>query len=125
MHPGRCAQVVLDGKVIGHVGELHPKWRQAYELAPAPVMFELELDAVLQRPVPEFKPVAKHQPVQRDIAVVVAEERDPCCADGRHLGRAHSGLAARCPAVRCLPPQAGQGRGGCRRCNRPKAWPFA
>jgi len=73
MHPGRCAQVVLDGKVIGHVGELHPKWRQSYELATAPMVFELALDAVLARPVPEFKPVAKFQAVQRDIAVVVAD----------------------------------------------------
>ena len=73
MHPGRCAQVVLDGKVIGHVGELHPKWRQSYELAVAPMVFELALDAVLARPVPEFKPVAKFQAVQRDIAVVVGD----------------------------------------------------
>ena len=32
------------------------------------------LDAVLQRRVPVFQPVAKFQPVQRDIAVVVADE---------------------------------------------------
>ena len=73
MHPGRCAQVVLGGKVIGHVGELHPKWRQGYELATAPIVFELALDAVLARSVPIFKPVAKFQSVQRDIAVVVAD----------------------------------------------------
>jgi phenylalanyl-tRNA synthetase beta chain len=74
MHPGRCAQVVLGGKVIGHVGELHPRWRQSYELAQAPVVFELELEPVLQRPVPAFKPVARFQAVQRDIAVVVADQ---------------------------------------------------
>jgi len=74
MHPGRCASVMLDGKIIGHVGELHPRWRQAYEITGTPVMFELELDAVLQRPVPVFKPVAKHQAVERDIAVLVAEQ---------------------------------------------------
>lgn len=73
MHPGRCAQVVLGGEVIGHVGELHPKWRQAYELATAPIVFELALDAVLARHVPVFKPVAKFQSVQRDVAVVVAD----------------------------------------------------
>jgi phenylalanyl-tRNA synthetase beta chain len=28
MHPGRCARVLLDGQEIGHVGELHPRWRQ-------------------------------------------------------------------------------------------------
>ena len=74
MHPGRCAQVILSGKVIGHVGELHPKWRQSYELAQAPILFELELDAVLAREVPKYVPVAKFQAVQRDIAVVVGDE---------------------------------------------------
>ncbi len=73
MHPGRSARVLLDGKAIGFVGELHPKWRQEWDLAQAPVMFELELDAVLARQVPVFKPVAKHQAVERDIAVVVKE----------------------------------------------------
>ena len=73
MHPGRCAQVSLNGKVIGHVGELHPKWRQSYELSSAPMVFELALEAVLDRPVPEFKSVAKFQAVQRDIAVVVGD----------------------------------------------------
>ena len=73
MHPGRCARVVLNGVAVGFVGELHPKWRQAYDLPTAPMLFELELDAVLARGVPEFTPVAKHQAVKRDIAVLVAE----------------------------------------------------
>ena len=73
MHPGRCARVLLDGKAIGFVGELHPQWRQSWDLALAPVMFELELDAVLMRSVPTFQSVSKQQSVERDIAVVVKE----------------------------------------------------
>ncbi len=73
MHPGRCAHVMVHGKVIGFVGELHPKWRQSYDLAQAPVLFELDLNAVLERPVPGFQPVSKLQPVERDIAVIVPE----------------------------------------------------
>jgi phenylalanyl-tRNA synthetase beta chain len=73
MHPGRCASVSVQGQVIGFVGELHPKWRQGYELAQAPILFELELDAVLQRRVPQFASVSKHQPVERDLAVIVSE----------------------------------------------------
>ena len=73
MHPGRCARVFLGGQAVGFVGELHPKWRQGYELPQAPVLFELELDAVLQREVPAFRGVAKFQAVERDIAVIVAE----------------------------------------------------
>ena len=59
---------------MGYIGELHPKWRQAYDLPTAPIMFELELDAVLQRSVPVFKSVAKRQAVERDIAVLVDEK---------------------------------------------------
>jgi len=73
MHPGRCAQVLIDGKAVGYVGELHPKWRQRYELPHAPMLFELALEPVLARALPAFVPVARFQPVQRDIAVVVAD----------------------------------------------------
>ncbi|MDH5204584.1 MAG: phenylalanine--tRNA ligase subunit beta, partial [Hylemonella sp.] len=73
MHPGRCARVLLDGQAIGFVGELHPRWRQAYGLAQAPVMFELALEAVMMRQVPAFQPVSRHQAVERDIAVIVNE----------------------------------------------------
>ena len=73
MHPGRCASVTIDGVGIGFIGELHPKWRQGYGLAQAPILFELALDALLKRPVASFQPVSKLQPVERDIAVIVAE----------------------------------------------------
>ncbi|TNF61576.1 MAG: phenylalanine--tRNA ligase subunit beta [Burkholderiales bacterium] len=73
MHPGRCASVWLGDRCIGHVGELHPRWRQGYDLPQAPVLFELDLDAVLDRKVPVFSPVSRHQPVQRDLAIVVKE----------------------------------------------------
>ena len=73
MHPGRCARVLLGQRVIGHVGELHPRWRQAWDLPQAPVMFELALDAVLQRAVPSFQNVSRFQAVERDIAVIVNE----------------------------------------------------
>ncbi|MBC7214312.1 MAG: phenylalanine--tRNA ligase subunit beta [Burkholderiaceae bacterium] len=73
MHPGRCARVLLDGRAIGFIGELHPRWCQVWELPQAPQLFELDLAAVLQRPLPQARPVARQQPVERDLAVVVAE----------------------------------------------------
>ncbi len=73
MHPGRCAKVVLNGVDVGFVGELHPKWRQSYELNQAPILFEVDLEAVLAREVPRFKAVPKFQAVERDIAVLVDE----------------------------------------------------
>ncbi|MGQ9724559.1 MAG: phenylalanine--tRNA ligase subunit beta, partial [Tepidimonas sp.] len=73
LHPGRCARVLLGGRPVGIVGELHPRWRQAEGWTHAPVLFELDLDAVLAHPVPVARPVSRHQPVQRDIAIVVRE----------------------------------------------------
>jgi phenylalanyl-tRNA synthetase beta chain len=73
MHPGRCAQVMLDGKVVGHVGELHPRWVQAYGLTQAPQVFELELEALLQKAMPVFEPVPRFPSVQRDLAIMVAD----------------------------------------------------
>ena len=73
MHPGRCAKVLLNGEAVGHVGELHPRWRQGWDLAQAPVMFELQLDAVLNRQVPVVSTVARFPAVERDIAVIVKE----------------------------------------------------
>jgi len=73
LHPGRAARVRVNGVDIGVVGELHPRWRQRWDFPTAPVLFELDLEAVMARRVPVAKPVPKHQPVERDLAVVVAE----------------------------------------------------
>jgi phenylalanyl-tRNA synthetase beta chain len=73
LHPGRSARVTVDGRAIGVIGELHPRWRQSWDFAQAPVMFELDLDAVAVQPVPVARPVPRHQAVERDIAVIVGE----------------------------------------------------
>jgi phenylalanyl-tRNA synthetase beta chain len=73
LHPGRCAAVRLGDRVVGHVGELHPRWRQAYDLPLSPLLFELELDAVLAREVPVFAAISRQQPVSRDVALVVRD----------------------------------------------------
>lgn len=70
-HPGRCARVELDGQAVGFIGELHPKWRQAYDLPQAPVLFELDAQALATRVVPAFTSVPKMQSVYRDLALVV------------------------------------------------------
>ena len=74
MHPGRCAVIRVDGRDAGFVGELHPRWRQKWELPHTPLLFELDLDAVTARKVPAFEPVPRFQPAERDIAVIVREQ---------------------------------------------------
>ena len=74
LHPGRCARISVNGQAVGWLGELHPKWRQQWELPQAPLVFEIQLKALLERPVPVASPVPKLQAVERDIAVVVKED---------------------------------------------------
>jgi phenylalanyl-tRNA synthetase beta chain len=73
LRPGCSARVEVDGTAIGFAGELHPKWRQAYELPSAPLLFELELSALLERDIPSLQPVQRQQSAWRDIAVIVGE----------------------------------------------------
>jgi phenylalanyl-tRNA synthetase beta chain len=73
LHPGRCAIVCLDGLAVGVVGELHPRWVQKYELGTAPVVFELELTAVLATPFPRYEEVSRFPAVTRDLALVVPQ----------------------------------------------------
>lgn len=72
-HPGRCAEVVVAGRVVGVMGELHPQWVQAYDLPSAPVLFELDLQPVEACIPVKARPVSRFQGVRRDLALVVDE----------------------------------------------------
>jgi phenylalanyl-tRNA synthetase beta chain len=74
LHPGRSAKVEIDGHTIGFVGELHPRWRQAYELPGTPVVFELDAAALTVQPLPSFQPIPRQQSAWRDIAVIAGEQ---------------------------------------------------
>jgi phenylalanyl-tRNA synthetase beta chain len=73
LHPGRSAVVELDGKVVGFIGELHPRWQQKYDLPLAPVLFEVDAEALQQRVVPSYHEISKFPAVMRDVALVVKQ----------------------------------------------------
>lgn len=73
LHPGRSAQVLLDGAVIGVIGELHPRLQQKYDLPLAPVVFEVDVATLQQRTIPVYQEISKFPAVSRDIAVVVKQ----------------------------------------------------
>ncbi|MGO4377427.1 phenylalanine--tRNA ligase subunit beta [Pseudoduganella sp. RAF53_2] len=82
LHPGRSASVELDGKVIGFIGELHPRWLQKYDLPKAPVLFEVDAVALQQRAVPKYEEISKFPGATRDLAMVVkAEVAAQCLLD--------------------------------------------
>ena len=70
LHPGRSARVLLEGAAAGWIGELHPKWQQKYGLPQAPVLFELDAQALQELPLPR-PAVPSDQPiVVRDISML-------------------------------------------------------
>ena len=73
LHPGRAAAVLLDGRRIGVVGELHPVWVQRYDLGAAPVVFELDMDAALLADLPAYAEISRQPAVTRDLALVVEQ----------------------------------------------------
>jgi len=72
-HPGRSAKIILDGKEIGWVGELHPQWQQQYDLPNPPVWFEIDTSALTSVPVPKATGISRFPLVRRDIAVLADE----------------------------------------------------
>ncbi len=74
LHPGRCAQVIVEGKAVGYVGELHPQWMQKYNLPLAPVVFEIDLDVVKLARLPQFVEMSRQPPAIRDLAIIVDQK---------------------------------------------------
>lgn len=73
LHPGRSAQVLLEGRPVGIIGELHPRWQQKYELPLAPVLFEVDAEALQTRSIPVYQEISRFPAVIRDIALVVKQ----------------------------------------------------
>ena len=70
-HPGRSARVAVAGVEAGWIGELHPRLIRNYDLARAPVVFEVDLDALRSTGLPAARPVSRFPVVRRDLAIVV------------------------------------------------------
>ena len=75
-HPGRAAELVVNGKVIGYAGELLPKLLEAWELPARTCAVELELDAMIAAApeVVEAQAVASYPATFQDVALVVDQE---------------------------------------------------
>lgn len=75
MHPGRTANILLDGQLIGFLGQVHPQVAKDLKL-PETYVFELNLEALLiadKRPK-QYVHVSKYPAVTRDIALLVDED---------------------------------------------------
>lgn len=72
-HPGRSADVLRDGVRIGWVGQLHPSLVDALEIGTEVYAFELDLDALLARELPQADKLSRFPSTRRDLAFLVPE----------------------------------------------------
>ena len=74
-HPGRCANLVKDGRVFGVMGEIHPVVAENYGMDCRVYCFSLDADALFEMAQPEktYKPLPKFPAVTRDLALVCDE----------------------------------------------------
>ena len=70
-HPARAARILLEGREVGWIGELHPRWLQKYDISQGVVCFEVDVAALLEAPLPQPLVPSKFPPVTRDIALLV------------------------------------------------------
>lgn len=68
LHPGRGARLELDGQPIGWIGELHPRLIQQADLAHAPVVFEIDVQAIESVSMPAPQDLSRQPVVVRDMA---------------------------------------------------------
>ena len=77
MHPGKTARVMVDGRQVGVVGEVHPSTLQAFDLEDETVaMFEVDLRALFEAASAGpavYVPVSRFPQAERDIALIVDE----------------------------------------------------
>jgi len=77
LHPGRAAQVVVEGRPAGWFGQVHPELAERFDLPAATYLFQLEVPQLLSaatrrnRWQPSYAPFATVPASERDLALVV------------------------------------------------------
>ncbi len=76
-HPGRSAQLIINGNAAGVFGELHPIIAREFDLTDSPILLaELDLEVLLNSTQENYPviPLPTLPPVLQDIALVVTDQ---------------------------------------------------
>lgn len=73
LHPGRQANIVYDGSVIGYLGEVHPDVLDTYSIGDRAYIAVIDMPEVVSRATFDIKytGIAKYPAVTRDISMVM------------------------------------------------------
>ena len=76
LHPGRQANVIYDGQVIGYLGEVHPTVAANYSIKDRVYVAVIDMPEIVSRATfdRKYEGIAKFPAVSRDISMVVPKE---------------------------------------------------
>ena len=76
LHPGRQADIIYKGTVIGYLGEVHPAVADTYGIGERAYVAVLEIPAILEFATfdRKYEGIAKFPAVSRDISMVVSKD---------------------------------------------------
>ena len=70
-HPGRCAELIVNGKAVAHAGELHPRIISKYGLPERSVAFAVGLSALPESDLVRPTTVGTMPAALQDVALIV------------------------------------------------------
>ena len=75
-HPGRSAELAVDGEKIAFIGEVHPAVMTSFELNKRCIVAEIDVRCLMAKaePMGHMKPMSGFPAVTRDLALVMPEE---------------------------------------------------
>lgn len=73
LHPGRQANILYDGKVVGYLGELHPEVADIYGIGERAYVAVIDMPEIMEYATfdRKYDGIAKYPAVTRDISMVV------------------------------------------------------
>lgn len=76
LHPGRQANIIYNGKVVGYLGEVHPEVGDNYNISERVYVAVLDMPAVTEEATfnRKYQGIAKYPAVSRDISMLMKKE---------------------------------------------------
>ncbi|ADQ14895.1 phenylalanine--tRNA ligase subunit beta [Halanaerobium hydrogeniformans] len=77
LHPGRKANIIVEGHKLGFIGEIHPELAEKNDLPQGTTIFEMDLDKLFELSKDKsyhYKQITKYPVLDRDLAVVIKED---------------------------------------------------
>ena len=71
LHPGQSANILSGGQIVGVCGALHPVVEKKLNLDQQVYVFELDIDLISQKKIPQYKKISSFPSTRRDLALLV------------------------------------------------------